>query len=210
MSNIHKPDPAELPSTGRLVRSTAIAAAVAAGLLVTVVLPAQYAIDATGIGRLLGLTQMGEVKVALAAEAEAEAAAPTAAPPLAAATAPSTAVSPAAPPVAVPATPAGKVEEVTITLAPNQGIEFKAEMGKGATIDYRWSTDGPALNFDTHGDGQGIKYHGYAKGSEAVSEGQLTAAFDGAHGWFWRNRAGKPVTLTLRVSGDFARLKRVV
>lgn len=95
-------------------------------------------------------------------------------------------------------------------LAPNQGVEFKAEMRKGATVDFRWSTDGPKLNFDTHGDGQGIKYHGYAKGSEAVLEGQLTAAFDGAHGWFWRNRAGKPVTLTLRVSGDFARLRRVV
>ena len=209
MSNIHKPDPAELPSTGRLMRSTAIAAAIAAGLLVTVVLPAEYAIDPTGIGRLLGLTQMGEVKVALAAEADAEAAGP-APPAMAIATTPPTAASPTAPTAAIPAAPAGKVEEVTITLAPNQGIEFKAEMRKGATIDYRWSTDGPKLNFDTHGDGEGIKYHGYAKGSEAVSEGNLTAAFDGAHGWFWRNRAGKPVTLTLRLSGDFARLKRVV
>jgi len=43
-----------------------------------------------------------------------------------------------------------------------------------------------------------------------VPESQLAAAFDGAHGWFWRNRAGKPVTLALRVSGDFARLKPVV
>lgn len=208
MSNIHKPDPAELPSTGRLLRSTAIAAAVAAGLLVTVVLPAEYAIDPTGVGRLLGLTQMGEVKVALAAEAEAEAAAPGIAPPVAVATAASPPASSAA--AAAPAAPAAKVEEVTITLAPHQAAEFKAEMRKGATVDFRWSTDGPKLNFDTHGDGQGIKYHGYAKGSEAVSEGQLTAAFDGAHGWFWRNRAGKPVTLTLRVSGEFARLKRVV
>ncbi|WP_068877939.1 MULTISPECIES: transmembrane anchor protein [unclassified Phenylobacterium] len=208
MSNIHKPDPAELPSTGRLLRSTAIAAAVAAGLLVTVVVPAEYAIDPTGVGRLIGLTQMGEVKVALAAEAEVEATAPTVAPPLAVAAAPPPSAS--APIAAAAAAPAGKVEEVTVTLAPNQAVEFKAEMRKGATVDYRWSTDGPKLNFDTHGDGQGIKYHGYAKGSEAVSEGELTAAFDGAHGWFWRNRAGKPVTLTLRVSGDFARLKRVV
>jgi hypothetical protein len=208
MSNIHKPDPAELPSTGRLLRSTAIAAAVAASLLVTVVLPAEYAIDPTGVGRLIGLTQMGEVKVALAAEAEAEATALAVTAPVAVPAAPQ-APAPAAA-AATPVQPAAKVEEVTITLAPNQAAEFKAEMRKGATVDFRWSTDGPKLNFDTHGDGQGIKYHGYAKGSEAVSEGQLTAAFDGAHGWFWRNRAGKPVTLTLRVSGDFARLKRVV
>lgn len=208
MSNIHKPDPAELPSTGRLLRSTAIAAAVAAGLLVTVVLPAEYAIDPTCVGRLIGLTQMGEVKVALATEAEAEATEPAVTAPVAVPAAPQ-APAPAAA-AATPVQPAAKVEEVTITLAPNQAAEFKAEMRKGATVDFRWSTDGPKLNFDTHGDGQGIKYHGYAKGSEAVSEGQLTAAFDGAHGWFWRNRAGKPVTLTLRVSGDFARLKRAV
>lgn len=204
MSNIHKPDPAELPSTGRLLRSTAIAAAVAAALLVTVVLPAEYAIDPTGMGRLTGLTQMGEVKLALAAEA----AAPAVTAPIAVAAAPE-APAPTATTEATAPT-AGKVEEVTITLAPNQGAEFKAEMRKDATIDFRWSTDGPKLNFDTHGDGRGIKYHGYAKGSEASSEGQLTAAFDGAHGWFWRNRAGRTVTLTLRVSGDFARLKRVV
>lgn len=208
MSNIHKPDPADLPSTGRLLRSTAIAAAVAAGLLVTVVLPAEYAIDPTRIGRLLGLTQMGEVKVSLAAEAEAEAAAPAVPPQAPVAAAPQAAAPTAA--AAAPAAPAGKVEEVTITLAPNQAAEFKAEMRKGAKVDFRWSTDGPKLNFDTHGDGPGIKYHGYAKGSEAISDGQLTAAFDGAHGWFWRNRAGTPVTLTLWVSGDFTRLKRVV
>lgn len=204
MSNIHKPDPAELPSTGRLLRSTAIAAALAAGLLVTVVLPAEYAIDPTGVGHLIGLTQMGEVKLALAAEA----AAPAVTAPIAVAAAPEAPAPTATAEATAPTT--GKVEEVTITLAPNQGVEFKAEMRKDATIDFRWSTDGPKLNFDTHGDGRGIKYHGYAKGSEAISAGQLTAAFDGAHGWFWRNRAGKPVTLTLRVSGDFARLKRVV
>ena len=208
MSSIHKPDPAELPTTRRLLRSTAIAAAVAALLLVAVVLPAEYAIDPTGVGRLLGLTQMGEVKVALAAEAGTT----TPAAPASPAPAVTTALpAPAAAPIAaVPPASAGKVEEVSITLAPNQGIEFKAEMREGAVIEYRWSTDGAKLNFDTHGDGPNISYHGYAKGSESASEGTLTAAFDGSHGWFWRNRSGKPVKLTLRVIGDFTRLKRVV
>ena len=26
----------------------------------------------------------------------------------------------------------------------------------------------------------------------------MIAAFDGSHGWFWRNRSGAPVTITLR------------
>jgi len=36
------------------------------------VLPAEYGIDPTGIGRALGLTPMGEIKMSLAAEARAE------------------------------------------------------------------------------------------------------------------------------------------
>lgn len=63
------------PSSGQLWRSTLIAALVAGTLLVTVVLPAEYGIDPTRVGRLLGLTQMGEIKVRLAREAADEAAA---------------------------------------------------------------------------------------------------------------------------------------
>jgi hypothetical protein len=71
--------PGELPSSRRLVRSTLVAASVATLLLVTVVLPAEYGVDPTGVGRVLGLTQMGEIKAALAKEAAADAAADAAA-----------------------------------------------------------------------------------------------------------------------------------
>ena len=55
------------------------AAFVAAVILVTVVLPAEYGIDPTRIGRVLGLTQMGEIKARLAREAAADQAADDAA-----------------------------------------------------------------------------------------------------------------------------------
>jgi hypothetical protein len=38
-------------------------------LLVGVVLPAEYGVDPTGIGRVIGLTQMGQLKRMLAEEA---------------------------------------------------------------------------------------------------------------------------------------------
>lgn len=71
--------PQEPPSTRRLLRSTLIALAVAVLLLVTVVLPAEYGIDPTGVGRVMGLTRMGEIKTRLAKEAAADAAADAAA-----------------------------------------------------------------------------------------------------------------------------------
>ena len=219
MHNTQKPDLADLPTASRLLRSTAIAVGVAAALLVAVVLPAEYAVDPTGIGRLLGLTDMGTVKMAIAREAEQEASAATASAPAITAQAPrppAAAAAAAAVPAPVQASapgtgaPAAKAEEMTLTLAPGQGVEIKAKMRKGASVTYVWVTDGPKLNFDTHGDGAGISYHGYGKGSESRSEGVLTAAFDGSHGWFWRNRAGKAVTVTLKVTGDFDGLKRLV
>jgi hypothetical protein len=71
--------PLDPGSPRRLLRSTLIALAVAALLLVTVVLPAEYGIDPTGVGRVLGLTRMGEIKTRLAREAAADAAADAAA-----------------------------------------------------------------------------------------------------------------------------------
>jgi hypothetical protein len=67
------------PDSRRLFRSTVTAAAIAFVLLITVVLPAEYGIDPTHIGRVLGLTQMGEIKVRLAREAAADQAADDAA-----------------------------------------------------------------------------------------------------------------------------------
>src|SRR5215210_4285772 len=81
MYNNDLPKREELPSSKHLLRSTIIAIIVAAVLLTTVVLPAEYAVDPTGIGRQLGLTQMGEIKVQLAQEAAQEEAAVAAAPP---------------------------------------------------------------------------------------------------------------------------------
>ena len=69
MYNTDLPTRADLPTSGQLLRSTAIAAVTAVVLLITVILPAEYAVDPTGIGRVLGLTQMGEIKEQLAEEA---------------------------------------------------------------------------------------------------------------------------------------------
>lgn len=70
MYNSDLPTRAELPSSARLLWSTLLAIITATVLLITIVLPSEYAIDPTGIGGVLGLTEMGEIKTQLAAEAE--------------------------------------------------------------------------------------------------------------------------------------------
>ena len=206
MQNANKPDPSDLPSTGKLLKSTAVAVGVAAGLLVTIVLPAEYGADPTRIGSVLGLTEMGRIKMQLAAEAKAEEASvqpvPVASP--AAVTAPPVA------PQSMPRAAAARTDETVVILAPDQGAEIKLVMEEGARVRYVWSSSGGRINFDVHADRPETSYHGYSKGSSQREEGDLTAAFTGSHGWFWRNRTGETVTITLQTTGAYTEVKRVV
>ena len=212
MYNANRPSKADLPSTGQLLKSTGIAAVVASALLVTVVLPAEYGVDPTRIGSVVGLTEMGRIKRQLAEEAAADAAADAAA---IDATPVSTA--PAATPVAPTATTpaptapgAPRTDETVLTLQPDQGAEIKLVMEEGAKARFTWTSSGGKINFDTHADRPGVSYHGYGKGSSQSETGVLTAAFTGSHGWFWRNRTGEPVTITLKTEGAYTEVKRVV
>ena len=72
MLNSTKPTLEELPTTSQLVMSTIIAFVAAVAVLVIIVMPAEYGIDPTGIGRSIGLTEMGEIKKQLSEEAEAD------------------------------------------------------------------------------------------------------------------------------------------
>lgn len=213
MYNANKPNPQELPSAAQLLRSTVIAAIAAAVILVTIILPAEYGIDPTRIGKMLGLASMGEIKTQLAEEAKADrlkelrelqkkkggedrssllrdlfgglvgsAHAQTAKP--------------------------AWTDKVSITLAPGQGAEIKLVMKKAAVATFTWTVEGGRVNYDLHGDGGGQSIS-YKKGRAVPGhEGSLKAKFTGNHGWFWRNRGKRNVTVTLLVRGDYSEVKR--
>lgn len=213
MYNTDLPSRAELPGTSQLLRSTAVAMLIAAGLLITTVLPAEYGIDPTGVGRALGLARMGEIKVSLASEANA------AEIPSAKAATVATPLEPASQAVEVAVTAATDVtasqeHTMTVKLKPGQGAEIKLAMGKDARVRYEWRSAGGPVNYDTHGDPVSAPkdfYHGYGKGKgETGDAGTLQAAFDGKHGWFWRNRSTTEVTITLQTSGDYEKIERVL
>lgn len=246
MYNANKPSVDELPSSARLLRSTIIAVFAAAALLITTVLPSEYGIDPTGVGSMLGLTEMGEIKTQLAQEAEADRrmeaeaqvqadrAAPIPAEPIPTPAIEDTVTSGPAPvedpaivaesapqaapqatpvetePAAQDPAPDTKSDEISITLSPGQGAEVKLVMKGGAKARFEWTANGGLLNFDTHGNGGGQRIS-YEKGRAVPGdEGVLEAAFDGNHGWFWRNRTDEDVTMTLRTEGDYSEMKRVL
>jgi hypothetical protein len=185
-----------LPSGRQLLKLTAIAVAVAAVVLVTTVLPAEYGIDPTGIGRLLGLKSMS--------------AAPAANP------APASGLS-----LTLPGAGSGAVwraqqpyrsDELSLTLNPEEGAEIKARVQQGGRFVFTWVAEGGAVNFDMHGekfDAPSGEFTSYWKGRDAsTGHGEFTAPFPGTHGWYWRNRGGVPVTIKVRTAGFYEKLYR--
>ncbi len=204
MFNAEKPSLDDLPTTGQLIRSTAIAAVSAVAILVTIVLPAEYDIDPTGIGGALGLAEMGEIKTQLAEEAEADRL-------MEIEEQEQSSLMNDIFGLVVGAAHAQEADswrdETTFTLAPGDSAEWKLVMEEGQSAEYAMIVEGGRVNFDMHGHGGGQSVT-YEKGRGSTGEeGEIVAEFDGEHGWFWRNRDDAEVTVTVQVRGEYAEFK---
>lgn len=211
MDTPKSPFQVEAPSASRLIKSVLIALAIAAVVLVVVVLPAEYAIDPTGIGSKLGLAQMrqgggddiqlkdtlggnenvGQVQVADVGE-------------------PLPLPNPA---VFQGAKVAPKSETITITLPVGGETEVKAVLAANKVVLYSWKADKGVVYVDFHGHSpdwtnkQAFVRYLEAKDGIAEDSGSLVAPFAGEHGWYWVNIGDDPVAITLQVSGYYDEMK---
>ena len=188
---------------GNPARATLWAIVLAAAILVTIVLPAEYGIDWTGAGRVLGLASMGEGKVAAA---KAALASPPARP------APEAKRQGADERYASESPRALRIDAVEVRLAANAEIEYKAVLAEGDSIVFDWDAAGVDITFDFHGEpsaGPNGMFLTFKKGSGAKSAGSLRAPFTGTHGWYWKNPTPTEVVIKLRVSGFHSDLKRM-
>jgi len=202
MFNAKQPIEKDLPSSAQLLKSTIIAIIMIVILFVMVILPAEYGTDPTGVGKLLGLKEMGDIKMSLLEESQNESLQESE-------------------PFSIfsDSVEAEKIsntineDEVEITIEPGKAIEIKLEMKIGDIVQYEWRTIKGGLNYNLHGDGyKGSKKSiNYKKGRMVPSDsGELKAEFDGYHGWFWRNREKFSVTVILQTSGDYIRIKQML
>jgi hypothetical protein len=211
----------KLPSVRKLVRSTVVATAVAATLALTCVLPAEYAYDPTGVGRVLGLTQMGEIKRDAELKKAKKADIPTTglstvqlasgshimndAAPIGGAWSQLAQAAPSAAPTAPAAVTGQKTDTLEIVLQPNAKMELKAWMKKGEGYAFTWTASSP-INFNFHGEkfvARDDEYTEYKKGVAATDNGDFKAGYDGTHGWSWRNRTKQPITVKATITGTY-------
>jgi hypothetical protein len=205
MTDIAREQRDAAPSAKQLLKMTAIALAIAVVILFTMVLPAEYGIDPTGMGRRLGLASLSTAPGAKpAAEAPAAAKAAVAAEPALSLTKGSGLET-----VWKGSRPY-RSDELSLTLRPNEGAEIKASMAQGERFVFSWVAEGGAVNFDMHGEKVGAKsdeFTSYWKGRGASSgHGEFQAPFPGTHGWYWRNRGAQAVTIKVKTSGFYEKL----
>ena len=201
MYNAPKPKPEDLPTKAQLRRSSIIAGIGAVAIGVMVYMPAELGKDPTGIGTILGLTEMGEIKQQLKAEAEADA--------LLHSDEQSSLMNDLLG-LFVSTAHAQEAwqDTITFTLAPGEFTEIKATMAEGATLFYAWNSEGGRINFDLHAHAGGENVT-YEKGrGKTEGEGSFETPFAGDHGWFWRNRDDEAVTVTLQLRGDYSAIVR--
>ncbi|WP_144211501.1 hypothetical protein [Shewanella donghaensis] len=196
-------------SISTLIKASIAACVIAAIVLVTTILPAEYNLDPTGIGKALGLT-----KIAQAAELstvgigtveiekdvdELDRIENT------------ELVILAAPSVAdikqARKTAAVRSDTVDVVIPASKGLEYKLLLNEFIHLEYEWHTLNEApLFFDFHGEPQGDTtgyYESYNISTSDKVKGSLTTPFSGAHGWYWKNTSGQAITVRLTTTGAY-------
>lgn len=177
------------PSKRNVMIGSALALVLGAAIIVVFVLPAEYGIDPTGVGKAAGLTeiadpittgannpflQKGLQRTGVLTMSDTS-----------------------------PDPEPGANDHWEFEIAPFEGIELKYDIAEGEAITFVWSASGP-LDYDMHAhpfEGGTDLTESYSIEQASSMAGRYVAPFTGIHGWYWQNRTLEPVKLTLDSSG---------
>lgn len=172
MSEIKHP----IQSTANLLKALAVSLLIALAVLVTIVLPAEFGVDLTGTGSVLGLNALSvedNNPAAISRPGESEL--------------------------------AFRQDEAEILVPANDGLEYKFFLNAHANLNYEWSGTS-SLYFDMHGEPYGDTtgyFESYGAASVDKMSGSVTVPFAGSHGWYWRNDTDEAITINLKTLGNY-------
>jgi hypothetical protein len=164
------------PSTQTLLKASSAAILIAGITLLTIILPAEYNIDPTGMGKQLGLTVLAQAPPKPMTEKN----------------------------IDINGL-AYRDDVTTIEVPANGGIEYKFYLPQYGTLKYEWFSDA-AMHFEFHGEPQDDTSGYFETYTLAISdemEGAMTVPFGGSHGWYWKNTSDEMITVTLTTEGNY-------
>lgn len=193
-----------------ILKATLIAFVVAIVVAFTAVLPAEYGIDPTGVGNLLGFSKLYQPEASTTA-------------------APATPVrilkledAGSKPDVVMPKeghNPAPETQlderedQINVTIPAGKGLEYKVYMLKHGNMKYEWVTDEPMF-FDFHGEvheevpSHSDFYQSYTVAYSNNMIGTFLAPFEGIHGWYFKNAGATDKVVALRLKGQYRLIKK--
>jgi hypothetical protein len=208
MSKINQP----ILETKKIVLATITAIILGSIIVVGAVLPAEYGIDPTGIGKITGFGKLyqpaekntltilpgtGAQSAIKVLKLEGGGSEPEV-------VRPEEANSPA---------PAIQYEErsdsVQVSLKAGKGLEYKVRILKYGRLKYEWKTSDGIVYADFHGDvkqanpPKDIYYESYAIAYSNNMIGNLLTPYEGRHGWYFKNMTGNDMTISIRLKGQY-------
>ena len=159
-----------------LLKSVLVSMVIAVSILITVILPAEFGIDHTGIGSILGLDALNNPNgstaiISRSGEGDLE----------------------------------FRQDEVDVLIPANSGLEYKFFLEMHSNINYEWSSSSP-LYFDMHGEPEGDTtgyFESYGASTTNGMKGSVTVPFAGSHGWYWRNDTDENISISLKTLGNY-------
>jgi hypothetical protein len=162
-------------SSNTLIKAALSATVLAGIILVTLILPAEYNIDPTGLGQKTGVTVLAQT---VAPEVQKS---------------PSVAGSVEFQTIEV-IVPAGRGVEYKFEMQQFEKMTYEW-ITDGAALFFD-------LHGEPEGDTSGY-YESYVIATSAEMKGSFTAPFAGSHGWYWKNTSTQAVTVKLLVKGQY-------
>ena len=162
-----------------ILKATSIALLVALAILFIAILPAEYNIDPTGLGKILGFSSLAKSKTGTVTDK-----------------------------VVRHQAQVGifKQGTVELKLTPHQGFEYKFRIEQGGMMLYSWIAS-KEIEYDFHGEPQDAPkgyFESYEKKTASKeANGSFVASFLGRHGWYLKNNTGETVTIKLTTAGFY-------
>jgi len=163
-------------STKSIIKATMVATVSAVVIVSCFVLPVEYNIDPTGIGKALGLSKLAaptEASKSLVAKVEVE-------------------------------QRSDKVN-ITIPAGRGLEYKLLMEKHAHMTYEWT-TADQQMLYFDFHGEPRGDTtgyFESFAITTSNNMKGSLTTPFAGSHGWYWKNTTNKDIVVNLSIAGRY-------
>jgi len=208
MSEINQP----ILSTKKIVLATIAAILIGGFIVVTAVLPAEYGIDPTGIGKKIGFNKLYQPVENVNATGLPGI---VALPPVELLKLEGGGSEPEVimPEEAKYPAPEKQYEEredsVQINLKAGKGIEYKVKMLKYGRLKYGWQTNMGIVYSDFHGDvkqenpPKDIYYESYAIAYSNNVIGNVISPYEGRHGWYFKNITANDITISIKMKGQY-------